>query len=752
MTRLTPEQKTSLVVGASYWTTAEVPGIPSITMSDGPHGLRYQPDTGDNLGLGGSEPATCYPPAVGLASSWNRGLIERVAQAIGEEAVEQGVNLVLGPGVNIKRSPLCGRNFEYFSEDPYVSGELGAAWVRGVQSRRVGASLKHFAANNQETARMTVSAEVDDRTLREIYLPAFERIVKHEKPETVMCSYNRINGVPAAENHWLLTELLRDEWGFEGVVLSDWGAVDGAVPALQAGLDLEMPGPQKDSQSALLAALSSGVLDEDVLDLSVERMRRLVRRLRSGTVGLAADGVLAGGAPPSPAVPLDVSERNALAREAAAESIVLLRNEGSVLPLEPGSRVAVIGEFARTPRFQGAGSSQVNPTRVDAALPAFEALADVTFAAGYRLDEHEDAALLHEAVDAARSADAAVLFVGLPPMEESEGFDRDHLNLPADQLALIEAVAAVNPRTVVVLTNGGVVTLEPWHDSVPSIVEAWLLGQAGGPAVADVVFGVVAPSGRIAESIPFRLQDTPSYLNFPGENDVVRYGEGVFVGYRYYETVEVPVRYPFGFGLGYTTFAFSDLVVSGASASVRVTNTGDRAGSHVVQLYVSPAPSVVSRPVRELRGFEKVTLEPGASAVVSFDLDDRAFAHWDTLTNGWLVPGGSYVIEVGDNAHDIVLSAVIHKRWPAPRRLTLESSVRELREHPVTGPLLSLAVRRAGAADEFGANIFDMVASVPVRRLLRFPGVGEQMRMLPLLLAVANNPVIRTIAGWFRRR
>ncbi|NYF09208.1 beta-glucosidase [Leifsonia sp. AK011] len=745
MTRLTRQQKTSLVVGDSYWTTAAVPGIPSITMSDGPHGLRYQPNHGDNLGLGGSEPATCYPPAVGLASSWNRSLIERVAQAIGEEAVEQGVNLVLGPGVNIKRSPLCGRNFEYISEDPFVSGELGAAWVRGVQSRGVGASLKHFAANNQETARMTVSAEVDDRTLREIYLPAFERIVKREKPETVMCSYNRINGVAAAENHWLLTDLLRDEWGFEGVVLSDWGAVDGAVAALAAGLDLEMPGPQKDSRSALLAALDSGDLDEDVLDLSVERMRRLVRRLRSGTVGVDA-------LPVSDSSPhLDVVERHGLAREAAAESIVLLRNEGSVLPLTPGSSVAVIGEFARTPRFQGAGSSQVTPTRVDAALPAFEEIADVTFAPGYRLDEHVDQQLLHEAVDAARSADAAVLFVGLPPMEESEGFDRDHLNLPADQIALIKAVAAVNPRTVVVLTNGGVVTLEPWHDSVASIVEAWLLGQAGGPAVADVVFGVVAPSGRLTESIPFRLQDTPSYLNFPGENNVVRYGEGVFVGYRYYETVDVPVRYPFGHGLGYTTFEFSDLVASGSSASVRVTNTGSRSGSHVVQLYVGPAASPVSRPVRELRGFEKVMLEPGASMVVTFELDDRAFAYWDTLTDGWLVHGGSYAIEIGHNAHDIALTATVHKRGPAPRKLTLESSVTDLLEHPVTGPVLSFAMRRAGGADELGANVFDMVATVPIRRLMRFPGVGEQMRMLPLLLAVANNPVIRTIAGWFRR-
>ena len=734
MTRLTLEQKAAIVVGNGYWTTTPVPGIPSITMSDGPHGLRYQPDTGDNLGLGGSEPATCYPPAVGLGSSWNRDLVERVARAIGEEAVEQGVQLVLGPGVNIKRSPLCGRNFEYFSEDPLVSAQLGAAWVRGVQSRGVGASLKHFAANNQETARMTVSAEVDDRTLREIYLPAFEHIVTTEKPETVMCSYNRINGIAAAENRWLLTELLRDEWGFEGAVLSDWGAVDGAVAALAAGLDLEMPGPQKDSDAAIIEAVLSGELDESVLDTAVERMRRLASRLGS----------------PLPA-PTSPTDRQALAREAAVESIVLLRNEGSLLPLQPGTRVAVIGEFARTPRFQGAGSSQVNPTRIEAALPALEALAEVTFAPGYHFDEREDPRLLGDAVIAAAEAEVAILFVGLPAMEESEGFDRNHLNLPADQVRLIQEVATVNSRTIVVLTNGGVVTLEPWHDSVSAILEAWLLGQAGGPAVADVLFGVASPSGRLTESIPFRLQDTPSYLNFPGENDVVRYGEGVFVGYRYYETTDVPVRYPFGFGLGYTTFSLTDLVATPTGATVRVTNTGSRRGSHVVQLYVAPAQSKVARPRRELRGFEKVTLDAGESAVVSFALDDRTFAHWDTLTSGWLVPGGDYTIEVGDNAHEIALRATVRRRGPAAGRLTLESSVSELLEHPVTGRILSRAVRKANAASEIGGNLFDMVATVPIRRLLRFPGVGEQMRQLPLLLAVANNPVIRAIAGWFRR-
>ncbi len=777
MAPLSLEQKAALVVGSGYWATVETPGIPVVTMNDGPHGMRTQPNGGDNLGLGSSLPATCYPPATGLASSWDRSLVERVGRAIAEEAIEQGVDIVLGPGVNIKRSPLCGRNFEYFSEDPLVSGELGAAWVRGVQGRGVGASLKHFAANNQETARMTVSAEVDERTLREIYLPAFETIVTREKPWTVMCAYNRVNGVAAAENHWLLTEVLRDEWGFDGVVVSDWGAVDQRVPALEAGLDLEMPGPQRDSTDAIVEAVLSGRLAESVLDTAVERIARLSARAAAGRAGeqstpaargpqgtpagrVGPQGTPAGRVGPQgtpagrvgPQGRIETTPRQALAREAACDSMVLLRNEGDLLPIDTNQAIAVIGEFARTPRFQGSGSSQVNPTRVDAALPSLEALAPVEFAAGYTLDGRGDPEpLIAEAVRVASRADTVLLFVGLTPAEESEGFDRTHIDLPPVQQRLILEVAAANPRTVVILSNGGVVTLEPWHDEVPVILETWLLGQAGGAAVADVVFGRVAPSGRLAESIPFRLQDTPSYLNFPGENNVVRYGEGVFVGYRYYESADLPVRYPFGFGLGYTTFELSDLRVAGRTATVTVTNTGQRAGRHVVQLYVSPAPSLVSRPRRELRGFEKVSLEPGESAEVSFELGERAFAHWDVRTHDWIVPGGEYLIEVGNSAHDIVLTAPVTHRGPKPGMLTLESSVGELLAHPVTGPILSRAVRGANDQSEMHGSLFDMVASVPIRRLMRFPGVGDSMKRIGLLLAVANNPVIRTVAGWFRR-
>ena len=732
---LTLAEKASLVTGADFWSTVAVEraGIPSIGITDGPHGLRKQRGGGDHLGLGESVPATCFPPAAGLASSWNPGLVERIGVALGDEARAEGVGVLLGPGVNIKRSPLCGRNFEYFSEDPLLSGELGAAWVRGIQSRGVGASLKHFAANNQETNRMTVSAEVDERTLREIYFPAFERVVTAEQPWTVMCSYNRINGVTAAENHWLLTEVLRGDWGFRGVVVSDWGAVDRRIPALQAGLDLEMPGPQSANATDIVEAVRSGALDEAVLDAAAARLATLAR-----TAAAAA-----------PAAGFSAGAHHALAREAAAESIVLLRNEGGILPLDTAQAIGVIGEFARTPRFQGAGSSQVNPTRVDAALDAISALAPVDFTPGYSFDRKEDQApLLADALAVARRCDTVLLFVGLPAEDESEGYDRTHLDLPAAHVRLIAEVVAANPRTVVILSNGGVVSLEPWHDSVPAILEAWLLGQAGGSAIADVLFGRVAPSGRLAESIPFRLQDTPAYLHFPGENDEVRYGEGIFVGYRYYETVERPVRYPFGYGLGYTTFAYSDLEVHRHRASVTVTNTGGRAGKEVVQLYVSAPTGGVAVPRRELRGFEKVALEPGESVRVVFEVDDRAYSHWDTRSHSWLIAGGEYTVGVGSSAHDIALSAAVRLPRPLTGRLSLDSRVSEFLGHPVTGPLLA---RAAGDAAEGGTSLLDMVASMPMRRLMRFPGVGDAFKRIGLLIAVANNPLVRWLAGLARR-
>lgn len=747
MTDLSLEEKAALVVGADFWSTVAVEraGIPSIGITDGPHGVRKQRLGGDQLGLGDSIPATCFPPAAGIASSWNPGLIYRIGAALADEARAEGIGVLLGPGVNIKRSPLCGRNFEYFSEDPLLSGELGAAWVRGIQARGVGAALKHFAANNQETNRMTVSAEVDERALREIYLPAFERVVTGEQPWTVMCSYNRINGVAAAENHWLLTEVLRDEWGFDGVVMSDWGAVEHRVPALAAGLDLEMPGPQADSSTAVVDAVRSGELAESVLDAAAARITNLVRKATAtapAAVMLTSDGSSV------PATGYSAEANHALAREAAAESIVLLRNAGGILPFDAARGIGVIGEFARTPRFQGAGSSQVNPTRVDSALDAIGMIAPVEFAPGYSFDPAADPApLIAEAVAVAKRSDSVLLFVGLPAGDESEGYDRTHLELPAAHTRLIAQVAAANPRTVVILINGGVVSLEPWHDSVPAIVESWLLGQAGGSALADVLFGTVAPSGRLAESIPLRLQDTPSYLNFPGEGDVVRHGEGVFVGYRYYETVERAVRYPFGFGLSYTTFAYSELSVTRSRATVTVTNTGDRAGKEVAQLYVSAPGRNVPR--RELRAFEKVGLEPGESVRIEFELDDRAYSHWDVNTHDWLIVGGNYTIGVGSSAHDIALESTVTLPGPKPPRLTLDSRVTDFLDHPVTGPILGRAAGRAAIGE---SNPLDLVASLPMRRLMRFPGVGDSFKRIGLLISVANNPIVRGAAGLFRRR
>jgi beta-glucosidase len=728
MAQLSVNEKAAIIAGAGFWRTVVVPGLFSIVLADGPHGVRRTPDTGQDFGLGESLPATCFPPATGIASSWNRELIEQVGQALGDECRAQGVNVLLGPGINIKRSPLCGRNFEYFSEDPIISGELGAAYVRGLQSRGVGASLKHFAANNQETNRMTVSVEVDERTLRELYLPAFENVVKREQPWTVMCSYNRINGIYAAENEWLLTQVLRDEWGFTGLVVSDWGAVDDRVAALRAGLDLEMPGPAPDSQAAVSVAVRSSARDERLLDSSVERVRHLV-----------AQSTIENGAP------FDEDAHHALARAAAAESIVLLKNDG-LLPLEAGKPLAVIGQFARSPRFQGAGSSQVRPTRVEAALDALMLTAPVEYAAGYR-HTGADAALHDEAVALAERAETVLLFVGLPEGDESEGYDRDDLELPAQQVALIEAVTAVNPRVVVVLTNGGVVSLEPWHDSAAAILKTWLLGQAGGGAIADVVFGTVNPSGRLSETIPLRLQDTPSYLNFPGDLTTVRYGEGVFVGYRYYESAKLPVRYPFGHGLSYTSFEYSDLEVApdGSLASVRVTNTGTVGGKEVVQLYVSPAAADVRRPLRELRGFAKLWLEPGASKRVELALTGRAYSHWDVGSSSWVTPAGKYAVQIARSAHEVLLEATVTLDDSRPaEKLSLESPVTAWLQHPVTGPIF----RKAAGGDvvEGGANVLDMVGSMSMRRLLRFPDVPISETQLKALLVAANNPVVRRIA------
>ncbi|MGW0581598.1 glycoside hydrolase family 3 C-terminal domain-containing protein [Streptomyces sp. NPDC002920] len=719
-TALSLEQKASLLSGGDFWSTQPLDGagIPSVVLTDGPHGIRRQKAGADHLGFHASEPATCFPPAVAVGSSWDAELAARVGEAVGREARALGVGVVLGPGVNIKRSPLCGRNFEYYSEDPLVSGILGAAFVLGLQTEGVGAAVKHFAANNQETDRMRVSADVDERTLREIYLAAFERVVTEARPAAVMAAYNRINGVPASENRWLLSQVLREEWGFEGLLVSDWGGVGDRPAALAAGLDLQMPGPDAVHDAAVVRAVREGNLDEALVDASVRRFAAFAARAVTSDHDVA----------------LPTAEHHALAREVAADCVVLLKNDKYTLPLADGVRLAVIGAFAASPHFQGGGSSLINATRVDTPLEALQALGHpVTYAPGYTTDGTGDPeALREEAVRASCGVEVAVVFVGL--RGDTEGTDREHLDLPADQVELVRSVAAVAPRTVIVLSTGGVVSLEGWHDDVDAIMAGWLLGQAGGGALADVLSGAVNPSGHLAESIPLRLEDNPSYLTFPGEAGHVRYGEGVMVGYRHYETVGRAVRYPFGHGLSYTTFETEELSVDvtgddTATVRVRVSNTGERAGKHVVQVYVATTAGRVRRPVRELRAFTKVALQPGESRIVEFPLERRAFAYYDIEGGRWTVAPGEYTVQMGESAARIVAEQTVVLAGDADAiLLSLESAIGDWFAHPVAGPLL-LEALMAGATEgqrqqaEANSHLMEMVASIPARQYLHFPGV-----------------------------
>ncbi|MEU5821583.1 glycoside hydrolase family 3 C-terminal domain-containing protein [Streptomyces sp. NPDC047803] len=746
-------EKAALTSGSGDFVSqgSEAAGIPAVRMSDGPHGLRLPRESGDGgqLDLHSAGPATCFPPAVALGSSWNPELAEEVAGAIAAEAVAHGVHVVLGPGINIKRSPLCGRNFEYFSEDPLVSSELGGAMVRGLQNAGVGASLKHYAANNQETDRMRVSADIDERPLREIYLRAFERVVRRDSPWSVMASYNGVNGVPVSQNTRLLTEILREEWEFDGIVVSDWGAVRDRVAALRAGLDLQMPGPGGRTDREVAAAVESGALDEAVLDRTVARLALFAHRATGGS-----------GTPGT----FDAETSHRLAGRAADQCVVLLKNDDALLPLDPGSgSVAVIGEFARTPRFQGAGSSQVTPTRLDVPLDSLRALAtgaDVRFGAGYTLPGAEggpsDTELADEAVRLAETSDTAVLFLGLPPQDESEGFDRDHLDLPAAQTELLRRVLAANPRTVVVLSNGGVVRTSPWQDGVPALVEGWLLGQAGGGALARVLFGAVNPSGKLAETVPLRLEDSPSHLTFPGEEGRARYGEGVFVGYRGYDAQRREVAFPFGHGLSYTTFDYADPAVredgDGFRVTLTVTNTGSVAGREVVQIYVAgPDGSRVLRPVRELRGFASVSLEPGAGREVDVRVARHDLAYFSEREGGWKVEGGRYRFEAGASSRDIRVHVETEVAGdPSGLRLTGRNTLAEWFEHPVGGPLLmeAFAEARTDSSQEGAGALADPVmrrflAGVPLDVICEFPQSPLSPEALP---ALADAVEARTAA------
>ena len=749
---LTLEEKATLLTGASAWTTAEIPrlGISSIRMADGPHGVR-RTHASDSMAFR-AHPATCFPTASCTAATWDPDLVREMGRAIGREARAIGVDIVLGPGANMKRSPLCGRNFEYFSEDPHLAGRLAAAWIEGIQAEGVGASLKHFAANNQETRRMSVSAEIDERALREIYLPAFETAVRRSRPWTVMCAYNRVNGVYASEDRSLLTDILRTEWGFEGFVVSDWGAVHDRPRSLEAGLDLEMPGPRPRRAQSLVDAVRSGALDETVVDESVSRILRI-----GGLVERRPE-----------ARPFDPAEHHALARRIAAAGAVLLKNDG-LLPLPREGRIAVVGRAAVEPRIQGGGSSETTPAQVDVPLEEMDrqsGAAEIAYAEGYLDDDEPQPDLIAEAARTAAGADVAVVFVGLPPSKESEGFDRSDLDLPTSQVALIQAVATAQPRSVVVLFNGSAVALEPWIGPVAAVLETWYAGQAAGGAIADVLFGDVDPSGRLAETFPVRIEDTPAYLDFPGDGDRVSYGEGQFIGYRWYDARRIPVSFPFGYGLSYTTFAYGDPRVSadrmgvadGVTVSVDLTNTGSRFGSEVVQVYVHDVRASVRRPVKELRGFQKVSLAPGETRTVAIDLDARSFAFWDPASRDWVSEPGDFDIQVGSSAEDIRGSIRIAledgtAHWPVltamsplqdwllagPAQLETRRLLREM--GPILGGVFGAA---ADEPEDLDPHFFNYFGTMPLKDVLEFAaavgGPDPDARLAQLLAASRGEP------------
>ena len=641
---LTLEEKCALLSGAETFKTRGMPqhGIPQIWLSDGPHGLRKQAGESDHLGLNPSVPATCFPTASAVANSWDAALGEEIGAALGEEAAAQEVSVVLGPGLNMKRNPLCGRSFEYFSEDPYLAGKLAAGYIRGIQSKGVAACPKHFAVNSQETRRMASDSIVDERTLREIYLTGFEIAVKEGHPRSIMSSYNLVNGTYANENKHLLMEILRGEWGFDGAVITDWGGSNDHALGVKNGSTLEMPAPGGDSVRELLAAVESGKISESDIDARLSELLPLVFDTKAALDAAPRE--------------FDAAAHHALARRAAEESLVLLKNEGSLLPLAAGSKVAVIGDFAKNPRYQGAGSSMVNSTQVDVLLDKLidSELNVIGYQQGFDRHGKPDAALQKSACELATQADTVILCMGLDEIAESEGLDRSNLRLAQNQVDLLQAVAAVNPKIVVVLYSGSVVET-PWLDNCQALLYAALGGQAGAGAVADALTGKVNPCGKLAETWPLAYADVPSAADFATRRKTVEYREGLYIGYRYFTTAEKAVRFPFGYGMSYTTFAYSDMAADEQGVSLTVTNTGSVAGTEIVQLYVAKKNSELFRPAKELKGFARVTLAPGEKQRITIMLDDKAFRFWNVKANRWEIEGGEYELLVGASVEDIRL-------------------------------------------------------------------------------------------------
>ncbi len=732
--QMTLEEKAGMCSGLDFWHLKGVErlGIPSVMVSDGPHGLRKQDEQADHLGINDSIKAVCFPPAVLSACSFDRDLMHEFGDAIGKEAQANDLSVVLGPAVNIKRSPLCGRNFEYYSEDPYLAGETAAAFINGVQKHHVGTSIKHFAANNQEYNRMSCSSDADERTLREIYFPAFETAVKKSQPYTVMCSYNQINGTFASEHPWLLTDVLRGDWGFKGYVMSDWGAVNDRVAGLKAGLDLEMPSSNGVYDKEIVAAVRDGSLDERILDETVERILNIIfeytEHREKQEFTLDAD--------------------HELAKKIAAESMVLLKND-SVLPLKETEKLAFIGEFAKKPRFQGGGSSHINSFRVSNVLDVVSENANITYAKGFPANaDIYDEALAKEAVEAAKAADKVVIFAGLPDSFESEGYDRAHMHLPDCQNRLIDEILTVQPETIIVLHNGSPVEM-PWLSRVKGLLEAYLGGQAVGEAVADILYGKCCPCGKLAETIPYKLSDNPSYLSF-GDGENVKYQEGIFVGYRYYDAKEMPVAFPFGYGLSYTSYAYSNLRIdkpeitenATVTVSVDVTNTGGIEGKEIVQLYVRDLTGAARRPLRELKGYEKVSLKPSETKTVNFVLDYRSFAWYHTGIKDWYAASGDYEILIGASSRDMRLSEKVHltTQKTLPLKVHMNTTLGELLADKRTAEYAADFKKQldeifgASSSQEQGNGdvaISDemnnaMIASMPLRNVVSYGMCGKK--------------------------
>ncbi|WP_434351800.1 glycoside hydrolase family 3 C-terminal domain-containing protein [Trichococcus flocculiformis] len=738
---MTLEEKASLCSGLDFWNTQPIPrlGIPSIMMTDGPHGLRKQEGDADHLGLNLSIPATCFPSAVGQASSWDSELVNKVGKAIGREAQAQNISIVLGPGVNIKRSPLCGRNFEYYSEDPYLSSQLSTSFIKGVQSQGVGTSLKHFAVNNQEYKRMSIDAVVDEQALREIYLASFEEVVKEAKPWTIMAAYNKVNGDFCSENKRLLTDILREEWGYEGLVVSDWGAVNERDRGISAGLDLEMPSSNGLGNQKIVDAIRTGVLTEEELDQTVENVLTLVFKAMESKKKNAT---------------YDKEEHHLLAREAARESMILLKNEDQILPINNADSISVIGALAINPRYQGGGSSHINPTQLDDILAEIKKItADetkVVYSEGYSLEGDQIyESMVYDATEAAKQSDLAIIFAGLPDRYESEGFDRRHLQLPANQIRLIEAVAEVQKNVVVVLSNGAPIEM-PWLQNVKAVLEGYLGGQALGGAIADLLFGLANPSGKLAETFPKKLAHNPSYTNYPGDGETVEYREGVFVGYRHYDTKDVEPLFPFGFGLSYTTFEYSDITVDktnitdeeAVKVSVKVKNTGSLPGKEIVQLYVKDVESTVSRPEKELKRFEKISLQPNEEQVVTFELDKRVFSYYNVKLSDWHVESGDFEILVGKSSREIVLRETVHVESTVPikNKLTRYSTLNELLEHPVGLEVIKeMGLDQIDEESGLGSSTQDLILGMTIHSLSVLSNGSLNEEMVQNILLTVNG-------------